>query len=133
MEKLMKLLAKKKEMGQELSPVEKEAKMSVVDSLKKMAQDHMGDAMKKGMKKVSVLSDSEEGLEHGLDKAKDIVKKLPKAEDEESEPEAYAGEESPEEEAMEEDSELDHMSEDDINKKLMKLMALKEKMKHKQG
>ncbi len=67
-----KLMEKKKKDGKDLSSTEKEAKMSVVQHMKDMAQEMMGDHLK-GMKKVTVASDSDEGLKHGLSKASDII------------------------------------------------------------
>src|SRR5579864_3507338 len=67
-EKLMKMLAKKKD----LSPHAKKAKMDVVKDLKDSVSDMMGDKMS-GLKKVSVMSNSKEGLKKGLDKARGVV------------------------------------------------------------
>lgn len=64
----MKMLAKKRD----LSPSERQAKMDVVKDLRDAASEAMNSKMD-GLKKVSVLSDSQEGLEHGLDKAKEVV------------------------------------------------------------
>ncbi len=55
-----------------LSPLEQKAKMGVVKDLRDLAAKHMSDKLE-GLKKVTVASDSEEGLKHGLDKAKEIV------------------------------------------------------------
>lgn len=64
---------KKKKMkmmeDEEMNPIEKEAKMGVLSSMKASAKP---DLMEK-LKKVSVMSDSPEGLKMGLDKAKDMV------------------------------------------------------------
>lgn len=70
---MQKLMDKKKEEGKGLSDVAKKAKIGVVESLKKMAEDAMKE---KGLKKVSVASDSSEGLKHGLDMAKDKVEDM---------------------------------------------------------
>lgn len=48
------------------------AKMKVVDQMRKMAMDEMGGKLK-GLKKVSVASDTEEGLKKGLELAKEKV------------------------------------------------------------
>lgn len=58
--------------GKEMDPVHKQAKMSVVKDLQKSAEEMMGEGLK-GLKKVTVASDSKEGLAHGLDKAKHIL------------------------------------------------------------
>jgi hypothetical protein len=80
MDALRKLMAsKQKEKG--MSPMEKDAKMSVLNDLHKMASDAMADHMNGSMKKVTVASPDEEGLEHGLDKAKDLLHGMPEAMD----------------------------------------------------
>jgi hypothetical protein len=73
----MKKLREKKAMSK-MHPLERKAKMDVLDHMSKMAEDAMGDRLK-GMKKVTVASDSEHGLEEGLDKAHDLLKHLPPA------------------------------------------------------
>ncbi len=67
-----KLMQKKKMEGKEMSPVERQAKMNVVHEMRKMASDEMSEPLK-NMKKVSVASNSPEGLKEGLDKAKQVV------------------------------------------------------------
>jgi len=77
MDQLKKLREKKAQMGK-MHPMEQKAKMGVVSDLQKMAEEAMGDRLK-GMGKVTVASDSPEGLEHGLEHAHDIIKHLPEA------------------------------------------------------
>lgn len=72
MKGMEKLLEKKKKDGKELSGVEKDAKMSVIGHLRDLASSAMGDKLK-SLNKVSVASDSDEGLKHGLAKAQEIV------------------------------------------------------------
>lgn len=72
MEKFKKLLEKKHAEGKGLSDVEKDAKSSVLEHLKQMASDSMGDKLK-GLKKVTVASDSPHGLAEGLNKAKEMI------------------------------------------------------------
>src|SRR6267154_2798528 len=67
----MKRLKEKKGMHK-MHPMEQRAKMNVLGDLRDMAQNAMGDKLK-GMGKVTVASDSPEGLQHGLDKAQDLV------------------------------------------------------------
>lgn len=67
-DKLKKILGKKRD----LQPREKAAKMDVVKHLRDMASEEMGSKLD-GLKKVSVMSDSKQGLAKGLDKAKQIV------------------------------------------------------------
>lgn len=113
MDKFEKLLDKKKKGGKELSDVERDAKMSVVKHLKSLAGDEMSNRLK-GMKKVSVSSDSPEGLKAGLEKAEEMVDKMKgESEDEESE------------EMAEHDSDED-LDESGLDAKLEKLMKLKE-------
>ena len=67
-DKMMKMFGKKRD----LSDVEKNAKMDVVKDMR----DHAAKAMHgklDGLKKVSVMSNSSEGLKAGLDKAKGIL------------------------------------------------------------
>jgi uncharacterized membrane protein YvbJ len=71
---MKKLLEKKKSEGKTLSPMEKDARMGVVGALKKAAEGAMAD---KGLKKVTVASDSKEGLEKGLEMAKKVAQKGP--------------------------------------------------------
>lgn len=70
MDNLKKLREKKKD--SKMHPLEMKAKMDVVKHLQDMAHDAMGSKLK-GIHKVTVASDSPEGLEHGLDKAKDVL------------------------------------------------------------
>jgi len=76
MDRLKKLKEKKDAHG--MHPIERKAKMSVMHDMQKMAHDSMGDKLKR-MGKVTVASDSPEGLDHGLDKAKDVLHGLPEA------------------------------------------------------
>jgi hypothetical protein len=85
-----------------------------------------------GLKKVTVTSDSEEGLEKGLEKAKEM---LPSESADCSlhgdacDDESCEGKASKEMESSEESDEISEMSEEDLDAKLAELMALKEKMK----
>ncbi len=71
----LKKLKEKKGMHK-MHPLEQKAKLGVMHELQKMASDAMGGKLK-GLKKVTVAADSEEGLEHGLDKAHDVLKGMP--------------------------------------------------------
>lgn len=145
-EKMMKMLAKKRD----LSPVERHAKMDVVKGLKDSVSEMMGHKLD-GLKKVSVASDSSEGLKHGLEKAHDIVsgpehaEMLKDAEDPYSEHSYSEGgevedEESPEHEASEspleeeeehEGDEFEGLDIADIDSKLQKLMEVKKRLESK--
>jgi hypothetical protein len=65
----MKKIASK---GKDLDPLEKEAKMGVIKELSRQAGSMMGDKVHP-LKKVSVASDSKEGLKEGLEKAAGLV------------------------------------------------------------
>lgn len=56
--------------------MKKDAKLSVLKQLRQMAADMVGDDVKGGldsMKKVTVAAPDKSGLEHGLEKAKDML------------------------------------------------------------
>lgn len=138
MDALRKLLMKKQGESKMLSPIEKDAKMSVLQSLHKDMSDSMASKLG-GLKKVTVAADSQGDLAHGLDKAKELLGKTPEHddsemaddEDESQEDPAEEMHESPEEELAEEhdedpmDHEDAHMSEEELDAKLKQLMALK--------
>lgn len=153
MEKFKKLLEKKRQMGKSLDGAERDAKMSAVQGLKDMANEAMKGKMD-GMKKVTVASDSQEGLEHGMDKAKELIHgkegmtELSKMGDDElgdmdmaeegddsdkdfgpyseaNQPENH--EDNKRDDPAEEDSE-DDMSHEDIDRELERLMAKKKKL-----
>jgi len=127
MDKFAKMLEKKKKMGREMSDVEQEAKMNVIKDLRDEASSKMGEKLG-NLKKVAVMSDSKEGLEKGLDKAKEMMANMPEGHMEE-ESDAHEGKETPEEEALEGHEDMENMSEEELDAKLQELMALKEKMK----
>lgn len=58
--------------SRKMSPIEMKAKKNSLEALRKSMQDMMGEKLS-GVKKVSVAADSKEGLEKGLDKAKDLL------------------------------------------------------------
>lgn len=72
MKELKELLGAKKK----LDPIEKDAKLSAIKNMRKMAGDMMADDMK-SMKKVTVAAPDQESLEAGLEKAKDVVEDMP--------------------------------------------------------
>lgn len=112
--------------GKPMSDNEKSAKMSVVEAMRKMAEDQIGGKLK-DLKKVTVASDSKDGLEKGLDKAKEMLDRHP--EDEESQEQHDPEMEDHESETADEVASEPEMSEDELNEKLEELMKLKEKMK----
>ena len=106
-----------------LSPNEQNAKMSVLEDLKKQAEDAMGGKLS-GLKKVSVMSDSQEGLQHGLQKAQELMHGQPEAH---AEGGFVGGDGSGKED--EEESE-EHMSPEEIDAKIQHLMELKKQKMH---
>lgn len=93
-EKFQKLIDKKKKSGETLSPVESAAKGSVLNDLRGRASKEMSGKLS-GLKKVTVASPSKEGLEHGLEKAHQMVDEA--GHDELPGEEAHEDEHSPQE------------------------------------
>ncbi len=127
MKKLEELLKK----GKKMSPIAAKAKSKVLEELGDDMMD-MGTDKIKGLKKVTVASDSPKGIEKGLDMAKKIVGKkdmmmgdfeeeMPESESDESEEKELAEGEMPEEE-------MEEMSEEELKEQIAKLQEmLKEK------
>lgn len=151
-DKLHKILAKKRV----LPDAEKNAKMDVIKGLSDDMADHMQERMGK-MKKVTVASDSDEGLNEGLDKAKEIAgaKQMhdggevdqgyteaghdlmdePEEEGEKymsANPHQDQGSNPEAEDEASEDDEFQGLDMHEVNDKLQKLMSLKKKMESKQ-
>jgi len=129
MHKFEKLLAKKMKDGKKMSDSEKEAKSGVLSEMKDMASKMMGDKVK-GLKKVTVASDSEEGVKKGLEKAKDLLGHSMSEESPEMEGSEVAEEESPEheqEESKEEEMQelAQEMDASELDQAIQKLMELK--------
>lgn len=112
MSKLEKMLSGKEESDSQMS----EEKMKIKKEMLEALMEHVKEAMKGRllgdmgeMKKVSVMAPSQEGLEEGLEKAKEIVEssEMPEMEESEekeeemsSDPSPAMAEESPKEEAL---------------------------------
>jgi hypothetical protein len=133
--KFDKLMEKKKK-DKPMSDVAKDAKTSVLKDLQSMAAGAMKDGLKGGLKKVSVMSDSPEGLKKGLEKAEDMVEggmgeidekdaDMDLADAEEALPIHANGEI--------EDDDMEDCSEEELDAKLEKLMAMKKKMQEKKA
>lgn len=75
-DKVMKMLMSKKKEGKTLSDSDKKAKLSALQGMRGMAHQMMGDKLK-NLKKVTVASDSKEGLKAGLHKAEDLASQEP--------------------------------------------------------
>lgn len=150
-EKAMKFMMGKKK-DREMSPEEKSAKQSVLEELRKQAMDAMGEGLSGAGRKPSPANSPEDlsqtkdlaGQSEGAQKACDECGKVGCSEhgntDEEAK-EDYAGQEhgrgytggegSPEEEASEtpeeEDQEDHELSPEEIDHKIAKLQAIKDK------
>ena len=97
MDRLEQLIAKKKQAGKSLGKPHVKAKSSV---LQELMDDMVGLGASKldGLKKVTVASDSPEGLKKGLEKAEEVVEQKLEGGEEESSSEEESEEEcSPEE------------------------------------
>jgi hypothetical protein len=105
-----------------MTPAEKKAKLAALGEANKMASGMMKDGLS-GLKKVTVASDSKEGLKKGLDKAEDLL-------GEKDEEDSIMGEKDEAEMSEYEDmqDESEPMDEDEINAKIEELMKLKEKL-----
>lgn len=132
---LKKIIEKKKKDGKTLSPVHKEARSTVLEDLMDHLSD-MGMDKVKGLKKVTVASDSKEGLAKGLDKATEMVEKSPMAAMEDEDVSDHGAneveEESPEHEMSEseEDESSEHPeTEEEIKQKIEELKAKLHSMK----
>ena len=109
---LEKLFRKKLEEKGPISEKEQKARDSVYDDLSEMADDEMV----KPLKAVKVMSNSKEGLEEGLDKAKQVLDSSEESEEEQ-------------ESESEEGGEMEEMSEVELMKKLEEIKAALEKKK----
>ncbi len=132
-DKLMKKLEKK---DKKLDPLEKEAKMDVVKSLRDQAGAMLSDKVK-GLKKVTVASPSKEGLKEGLNKAEQIVEGAEEDMGEDLDKNNEEGESSEhkakvlgEDKMMEE---CEDMSPEELEEKIQALMQMKkEKLAQKE-
>lgn len=125
-------------MAKKLSPMEQRASSKVLDALRGETQNMLKGKMD-GLKKVTVASDSKEGLKKGLDLAKKIAgtpldeDKNDSIFDEADETPEEESAESPEEETSEQESgsevspEEEEMDAHQLQKRIEALMALKSK------
>lgn len=114
-------------MAKKLSPLDQKASLKALGDFRSEAQKLMKDKMN-GLKKVTVASDSKEGLKEGLEKAEDL---LSKGSDKYSSEQANENFEDRDEhllDEMEEDME-ESLSEEELDCKIQELMAMKSKMK----
>ncbi len=100
----------------------KQAKLEVLEELRKMAADMMGDDLDEGMKQVTVASPSQEGLEEGLETAEGMIAEMP---------EEIMGDEG-EDMMMAEEGDMEYEDEemdiDQLEEKIARLIAMKERM-----
>ena len=115
---LMEMMMKKKDKKSPMSDLEMKAKKSVLGELKALAQDAMGEKVK-GLKKVTVASDSPEGLEKGLEMAKDKVEEMAEKPEMEEEDEEMEESEETDMTAMM-DKHLESCSEEELKKVIAK-------------
>lgn len=128
-----KIIAKKKAEGKPMSSAHKEAKGSVLSDL----MEHLGSMgldKVKGMKKISIASDSKEGLKKGLSKAEEMVEGGAEAADDSEMSDHGQGleaseDESPEHEMME--SPEEEKSEEDKDAEIAELKAQLAKLQMK--
>ena len=127
--KLHSLMKKKADKGDVLSKSHAKAKSGILQDLMDDMMGMEGDKVK-GLKKVTVASNSPKGLEKGLDKAKEIVGHSPMSEEMMSDEEMPEGEEM-EEGSEEESPEMEVAEEDGEEKEVEDLKAEIEKLKEK--
>lgn len=113
-----------------MSKSEKEAKLAALNGAKCAAEDMMKDGMSGIKKKVSIMSDSKEGLEKGLDLAKKIVNKGEMGEQGEYD-QADEKIEDAQEGYEDQQDESEPMELDDIEAEIKHLMELKAKLENK--
>ena len=114
-----KMLEKK---GKKLSPIEGKAKKDVLSGLSDEMGGKLGERLS-GLKKVSVAAPSKEGLEEGLDKAKELLGDMPEEESEDDgEHEMPSGEMMKDEDM----AQYADCSAEELQAKINMLMKLKE-------
>jgi len=104
----------------------KEAKLSALKSLRDEMSGMMKDDLGGKMNKVTVAAPDKASLEHGLDKAKEVLHEMPEEEAEGSSP--FPDEE---EESSEMESGLDNMSVEEVDAMMQKLAEIKKKLSGK--
>jgi hypothetical protein len=111
-----------KDKMKKMSESEKKAKMTALKEAHGMASDMLKDKVS-GLKKVTVASDSKEGLKKGLEKAEEII-----GENESEDEEMGEKDEAEASEYEDQQEESEPMDEDEINAQIEHLMKLKEKL-----
>lgn len=128
--------------GKKMSPAEAKGKLASLQELMKDMDSMMMDGMKgkKGMAKVSVMSDSPEGLKEGLEKAEDVIEGESEEESEVTLPKfgskqksgALMEEEDFEEDSSDDSEDSEESSEEELDRKIAELMAKKKSKQSKQ-
>jgi len=125
-------------MHDENMPVHKKAKLDVLKALRQVAMELIKEKSEEGdegempgmpehLQKVSVMAKDKQGLEKGLDKAKQVLSGMPEVAESESDDESM---ESPEEQSLEDMMGSEGGSEEDEESMLMKkLEELRNKKK----
>jgi hypothetical protein len=112
-------------MVKKLSEIEKKASTKVLGDLREHMKGIMGEKMA-GLKKVTVASNTKEGLKKGLSTAEEVLEAKDKKPVESAEEELS---ESPEIEESEDESAEEHeLTASEIDEKIKELLALKEKL-----
>lgn len=112
-------------MAKKLNELEKKASLKALGDYRSEAQKLMKDKMK-NLKKVTVASDSEEGLKEGLEKAEDLIKGSDMYSSEQAN-DNFEDRDDHDESEFEEESDCEEMSDDEINAKIQELLALQKK------
>lgn len=111
-----------KDKVKKMSDLEKKAKLTPLKEANRIATDMLANKIK-GLKKVTVASDSEEGLKKGLKKAEDLL-----GEHESEDEEMGESHEAKSEGYEDQQEESEPMDEDEIDAEIERLMKLKEKL-----
>lgn len=116
-----------------INPAKKDAKMEMLKELRKAASEMMSDGIKGKLNKVTVAAKDAEGLEKGLDKAKELVsEEESKVEGLEEALGADLDNDNEEGESLEhKEAVLGEMSPEEIEAKIAELMELKNKLASK--
>jgi ubiquinone biosynthesis protein UbiJ len=123
MEEFKKLLAKKKgeQQGKPMDEHKMKAKADMAKELSDMLGSDLTNDMKSGMKKVTIASDSTQGLKEGLDKAEDIIDPSEESEEESEDSSEEESEDSDEMMASDSSSMQDKIAE--LEKQLEELKS----------
>lgn len=108
------LMGKKGSMSQN-NDMALEAKRDVIRQMRDIAMEEMGDGLRDGLKKVSVMAPDKEHLSEGLDKAKELISQMP-----------GDNQQMPEMEASDEMDEFADMSPEELDEMIKRLEEMKQ-------